>query len=100
MNDDSLREVLDALDWLTRVHDARPSRERLDILRRYIEGHDEDRPTGIALHKIVIEQIMTEDADLIDHLSAETVDGETIPIGAALGMLRLAEDTLLEETRE
>jgi len=61
---------------------------------------EEDRPAGVSIHKIVIEQIMTEDGDLIDWLNSETVEGEPIPIGAALGMLRLAEDTLLEETRE
>lgn len=54
-----------------------------------------ERPEGVALHQIKIEQIMTIDGDLIDWVMAETVEGEPIPLGAALGMLRLAEDTLI-----
>lgn len=54
-----------------------------------------DRPAGIALHQIQIEQVMTEDGDLVDWVMAETVEGDAIPLGAALGMLRLAEDTLI-----
>ncbi len=54
-----------------------------------------ERPAGIALHQIQIEQVMTKDGDIVDWVMAETVDGDDIPLGAALGMLRLAEDSLI-----
>ncbi len=46
---------------------------------------------------IKITRHLAEDGDLIDKVRAETADGEDLPLTEALGMLRLAEDTLIRE---
>lgn len=46
--------------------------------------------------KIVIAREIAESGDLIDHVITEDPDGDPIPLTDALGMLRLAEHTIIE----
>ena len=50
--------------------------------------------------KIVIAREITEDGDLVDHVVTEDPDGDPIPLTDALGMLRLAEHTIIESRME
>lgn len=58
----------------------------------------------VILYRIVIEQKLVGDGDLVDVVLSEVVtggagvdEGDPVPLGTALGMLRLAEDTLIRE---
>lgn len=44
---------------------------------------------------IMVSRILTEDGEVVDHVTAETADGDELGLAEALGMMRLAEDTLL-----
>lgn len=46
--------------------------------------------------KIVIAREITEDGDLVDHVVTEDPDGDPIPLTDALGMIRLAEHTIID----
>lgn len=46
--------------------------------------------------RITIVRVLTDD-DLIDTVEAVSPDGEDLPLTEALGMMRLAEDTLIRE---
>lgn len=48
----------------------------------------------IILQQVIITRIMTGE-DIVDHVIACTPDGEEIGLAEALGMMRLAEDTLI-----
>lgn len=56
----------------------------------------EELSGGLIVARIEIVRELRGD-DLIDSVSAEDDKGEPIPLVEALGMLRLAEDTLLRE---
>jgi hypothetical protein len=47
--------------------------------------------------RVVIERYIAEDGDLVDIVSAETPEGEPLGLAEALGMMRLAEDTLIRD---
>lgn len=46
--------------------------------------------------KIVVAREITDDGDLVDHVVTEDPDGDPIPLSEALGMLRLAEHTIID----
>lgn len=48
----------------------------------------------IVLQQVVITRVMRED-DIVDHVIAVNADGSEIGLAEALGMMRLAEDTLI-----
>ncbi len=52
---------------------------------------DEDQ---IVLGQVVITRVMYK-GDIVDHVIAQTPDGDEIGLAEALGMMRLAEDTLI-----
>lgn len=49
---------------------------------------------GMVLGRVIITRVLTDD-DVIDHVIAQTDDGDEIGLAEALGMMRLAEDTLI-----
>jgi hypothetical protein len=49
---------------------------------------------GMVLSRVVITRVMTGD-DIVDHVIAATADGDELGLAEALGMMRLAEDTLI-----
>lgn len=51
---------------------------------------------SVEVARILIVRTMTED-DILDAVEATDPDGEDLPLTEALGMLRLAEDTLIRE---
>lgn len=48
----------------------------------------------MVLARVVITRFMDED-DIVDHVTAQTTDGYDLGLAEALGMMRLAEDTLI-----
>ena len=54
---------------------------------------------GITTARITIVRTLTED-DVLDTVEAVTPDGDDLPLTEALGMLRLAEDTLIRDRME
>lgn len=49
---------------------------------------------GMLIARITIERRMTED-DVIDYVTTENGQGDDLPVTEALGMMRMAEHTLL-----
>lgn len=49
---------------------------------------------GMILARVIITRAMTDD-DIVDHVVAQTEDGYELGLAEALGMMRLAEDTLI-----
>lgn len=49
---------------------------------------------GMLVARITIERRMT-DGDIVDYVTTEDVNGEDLPVSEALGMMRMAEHTLL-----
>lgn len=54
----------------------------------------EDFDGGVILARITITRVLVED-DLVDHIVAVDTDGSEMGLADALGMMRLAEDTLI-----
>lgn len=50
---------------------------------------------GIEIATVTIRRVLSED-DLIDHVIAADGEGNELPLAEALGMMRLAEHTLIE----
>jgi len=50
---------------------------------------------GVFMSRITIERRLTDDDDVVDIVTTEDSSGEDLPVTEALGMLRMAEDTLL-----
>lgn len=50
---------------------------------------------GILMSRITIERRLNDDDDIVDQVTTEDNNGDDIPLTEALGMLRMAEDTLL-----
>lgn len=48
----------------------------------------------VVLQQVIITRLMRDD-DIVDHVTAQTPDGAEIGLAEALGMMRLAEDTLI-----
>lgn len=55
---------------------------------------------GILMARITIERRLTSDDDLVDSVTTEDSSGEDLPLTESLGMMRLAEDTLIRDTME
>lgn len=51
------------------------------------------------IQQIVITRVLRE-SDVVDHVLATTPDGDEIGLAEALGMMRLAEDTLIRARYE
>lgn len=49
---------------------------------------------GMILARVTITRVMSGD-DIVDHVLAATADGDELGLAEALGMMRLAEDTLI-----
>jgi hypothetical protein len=54
---------------------------------------------GMVIARVVITRVMSDD-DIIDHVIAATEDGDELGLAEALGMMRLAEDTLIRSRQE
>lgn len=55
---------------------------------------DESDDQAIVIAQVVITRVMRDD-DIVDHVIAHTADGDELGLAEALGMMRLAEDTLI-----
>lgn len=55
---------------------------------------DDPEFNGLILGRIIITRVLSGN-DVVDHVIAVTSDEDEIPLAEALGMLRLAEDTLI-----
>lgn len=49
---------------------------------------------------VMVTRIITDEGDVVDHVTAETSDGDELGLAEALGMMRLAEDTLIRARSE
>lgn len=56
-------------------------------------------PDQMLIAQVVISRVMQGD-DIIDHVIAATMDGDELGLAEALGMMRLAEDTLIRARME
>jgi hypothetical protein len=65
-----------------------------------VEAHmgDEDFD-GMVISRVVITRVMSDD-DIVDHVIAATADGDELGLAEALGMMRLAEDTLIRSRQD
>lgn len=54
---------------------------------------------AIVIARVVITRVMRED-DVVDHVIAMTADGDQLGLAEALGMMRLAEDTLIRSRQD
>lgn len=54
---------------------------------------------GLVIAQVVITRIIRED-DLVDHVIAHNGDGDELGLAEALGMMRLAEDTLIRSRQD
>lgn len=58
----------------------------------------------VVVHRILIEQQLTPDGDIVDWVVSVAVgdqdENTPVPLGTALGMLRLAEDTLIRDAMD
>lgn len=52
------------------------------------------KPEGMLLAQVTITRVLHKN-DIIDHVIAATADGDELGLAEALGMMRLAEDTLI-----
>lgn len=53
-----------------------------------------DSADQMVIQQVIITRVMRED-DIVDHVIAIDRDGDEIGLAEALGMMRLAEDTLI-----
>ena len=53
-------------------------------------------PFGRIVAKVVIVRTISDDGDLIDHVVTEDPEGDPISLIDALGMIRLAEHTIID----
>lgn len=54
---------------------------------------------GMVMAQVVITRVMRQD-DIVDHITAADGDGDELGLAEALGMMRLAEDTLIRARME
>lgn len=66
-----------------------------EISESLVEADDEP-PAGMETARITIIRRITDD-DLLDYVAAVDPEGEDLPLTEALGMMRLAEDTLIRD---
>lgn len=50
---------------------------------------------GMVIARVVITRTLSDDDDILDHVVAITNDGDELGLAEALGMMRLAEDSLI-----
>lgn len=55
---------------------------------------DEFEVDGMAIARVIVTRVLIEN-DVVDHVIAVTADGDELGLAEALGMMRLAEDTLI-----
>lgn len=55
-----------------------------------MDEHDDVR----VIARVTITRFLTDD-DIVDHVTAATAEGDELGLAEALGMMRLAEDTLI-----
>lgn len=53
-----------------------------------------DDPSLMVMQQVIITRVMTA-SDIVDHVLAIDRDGDEVGLAEALGMMRLAEDTLI-----
>jgi hypothetical protein len=58
-----------------------------------------DAVDQIVLQQVIITRVMRED-DIVDHVIAIDREGDEIGLAEALGMMRLAEDTLIRSRHD
>jgi hypothetical protein len=58
------------------------------------DPHAELAEDGMILGRIIITRVLRDD-DIVDHVIAQSEDGYEMGLAEALGMMRLAEDTLI-----
>lgn len=63
-------------------------------VRIEVTAVDETDLDGMILSRVIITRVMTGD-DIVDHVIAASADGNELGLAEALGMMRLAEDTLI-----
>lgn len=56
-------------------------------------------PDGMEVARITIVRTLTDD-DVVDYVIATDTNGDDLPLTEALGMMRLAEDTIIRERME
>lgn len=54
-----------------------------------------EEDAGLLVGRVVVERYASPDGDLIDYVQAVDGQDEDLPLVEALGMMRLAEDTLI-----
>ncbi len=54
---------------------------------------------GMILGRVVVTRVLT-DGDIVDHVIAQSEEGYELGLAEALGMMRLAEDTLIRSRLE
>lgn len=84
-------DIVDVVDHLRRFH---PESIGPDVERDLLTP-DEDEP-GREVARISIIRRLTDD-DLVDYVEAVDTEGGDLPLTEALGMMRLAEDSLIRE---
>lgn len=57
---------------------------------------DTENHKGLLVARVTIERRLTDD-DLIDYVTAADAEGDELPLAEALGMMRLAEHTLIHD---
>ena len=62
-------------------------------------GCDMTDDNGMVIARVVITRFL-QDADIVDHVIAATEDGNELGLAEALGMMRLAEDTLIRSRQD
>lgn len=55
---------------------------------------------GLLMARITIERHLMPNEDIVDSVTTEDSNGDDLPLTEGLGMLRLAEDTLIRDTME
>lgn len=49
---------------------------------------------------VMVSRILTEDGEVVDHVTAQTSDGDELGLAEALGMIELAKHTLVQTRTE
>lgn len=61
---------------------------------------DECTISGLIVSRITIVRVLTDDDDIVDQVIAEDGEGDQLGLAESLGMLRLAEHTLLRASED
>jgi hypothetical protein len=66
----------------------------LRAFRIEVTAVEPDEIDGMVIARVTVTRVMQGD-DIVDHVLAATADGDELGLAEALGMMRLAEDTLI-----